>query len=214
MDYNNNIYIEVCDKSGFLGAILIETETKNPYFASTYIHALDWIESMLYNMNKELISKMDDIPREIFALRLLETISLFCDMQASVPKRTNSTVIIIEKYRGYYFNNPVNHMQTISLDRDEAEMLANKAVCMAYVNLSIKTVEMRNFLARWDIESYSKNRLIDLEDMPKFVAALTKLPTWITNFTFNQIDDLRDTVGKNRHGFRSMLKNDSVVVIK
>lgn len=213
MSFNEKIYIEVYDKRGFIGGLFWNNNYFPDYYAFSFISMITWIQTMLYNMNKNLYSKATIVPKEIYAIRLLERMSIRGDKKTKVPDRTKSTDEILERYKSiYYLDNPRDENQKIILDKTESDEICKLCQEQVIINLDTHTIFMQGFLLSLDVKDLCKMRGTSFKDIIVFMDKLNEYPLWITQFDFNVMDEVLKIVKSNRNGFKRAISKDVVLI--
>lgn len=213
MSFNESIYIEVYDKKGFLGGLYWKENNFPDYHALSFTSMISWIKVMLYNMNKNLYSKAGSVPREIYAVRLLERMNIEGDRKTKVPSRTESTDEILERYRSIYFlDNPRDENQKIILDKKESDGIRKLCNEKVTINLDNHNIHMQGFLLCLAVEDLCEMMKAGTRDIISFINRLNEYPSWITQFDFNLMDEVLEIVRNNRKGFKRTMSGDAVLI--
>lgn len=214
-DTTYNIYFELFDEIGYLGSIRrCNMDSLKTNEADLYLAAVFWIKSMLLNANKFLFANKDKLPREVYALKLLDRMDMKGSNQTYVPKRTQKTYDIIEPYRIKFDLDALEDTRfDIILDKKEAD--TEKFTCKqrVYIHLDTKFAVMEGFFQTVDFTDYCKLTGYDTKKVVEFYNNLPKMPAMISRPDFNNLEDVYTMVTQNYQGFKGVL-DETIIIIK
>lgn len=213
--YDGSIYFEITDHKGYVGSLMwFDTNDYTPYCGNRYETAMMWVDSMLYNYNRNLLADADLMPRDIFCLRLIECIDWYGRMAATVPVKSFETEQIVSSYSHslYEFDHIVDKKLKLTIFKSESDKMKAETDLHVFINFVTKNIRMQNFCKRVKTEVYSKIKETEITDLSVYKAELTEYPTWITNLSFNAIEEAAKLVEDNEKGFKSLVQADFILV--
>lgn len=216
-EYVTDIYFEVSDKDGFMGGLLAKgAETTRPYCSETYLVGLLIAETILKNANLHLFGVKEHIPREVFALRLLERQSLKGNVKVCVPDKTAKTKEMLKKFKKDYNMDgfTVEDRFHLTLDKDEARELYNSCELSIFIDLSKGIVIYYNFLASFKLETYCKLKEYDPANVHNLWKTLKSTPKGILNTHFNDLEDMYIEISENAFGFKGNVAFPTINLLK
>lgn len=206
-EYDTSMYFEFFDEKGFIGAVAKKNADLISYHNGlAFLDALLFVKNILNNANVNLFSKKDKIPREIYALRLLEGLPVEGDEFSNVPIRTVTTAFLLEPFEEEYnIDNIIDERFVLTLDYDEARNMDREHKLRVYINLETKSMMLDDFLTAVDEGTYCKIKLYNPLKIKKFKETLATKPVYLTDFNFNLLDDVASFIEKNVCGFKSIV---------
>lgn len=219
-EYSPNIYYEIFDNNGFLGALVDACDGEfKPYTGEIYDDATFFLKRMLYQYNKEIASKKDSIPREIYALRILERRGLNPDKGLLVPVKSALTAKMVSRYKDdYELSQSFDHSYKLTLDQIESRRFAKDCELKVLINFDESLIVFDKFTRFFDMADYCTTMEVGPLDYKDTLNKLEYYPNidedyTLTKFTFNHMDDVTDIVKNNTKGFRDT-RSDRIIAIK
>lgn len=216
-NYGTSTIFKITDEDGFLGALFVkDTESINPYCSEAYRIALLTIQGIIDNANMHLFGVKGDIPREVFALRLLERQSVKGSVKICIPYKTIQTEFILDGFRkDYNFDGfTVDDRFCLTLDEDEAKEREHLYDLRVSIDLSKKVAILEEFISSFKLENYCKVREYDASKVHALWKELNSIPPGILRVRFNNLDDMYTEISKNAFGFKGSTAFPTIVLLK
>lgn len=222
--YRDSVYLSIYDEEGFLAGVLRrQVDPYSEYTGHVYRQSIRWIKNIIFNMNKTLLCKKDSVPKEIFALRLVEETGIDGAGLKLVPTRTYKTNQLLEKFKDdYYISTYQNRHFEVTLDSREADEERRRCDLSICLNISTNVVILSNYfdiltsIQYCDILSYPVGGIVkhrsSRPDFPNEADDPNEDYHMLNCISFNMLDEIYEIAEKNKEGFRGKLINSFVVL--
>lgn len=216
-NYNDSVYMTLYDEEGFLAGVSKKQSVDyTSYFAYVYQQSIRWVKNTIFNLNRELLSKKHKVPREIFALRLVEEMGIAGNRSQLVPVRTQNTARVLDKFAGkYFFENHTNKDFEVTLLDFEANEKRSSCSMTISLNINTKKAYLDGYIDTLNISNYCDLVHCTRNEAIKLRAGLSDFPedNLITYIPFNMLDDIYELVERNKLGFKGE-DDESLILLK